>query len=153
VKSRFQRYGLLTASLVILFASGVFTGIQWVRRTFEPAGNQPPSSIAGPVSVTQWGENAAAALQKDLGLTEVQVESVRRTLGDASRLIFEEKQRGNFKIHLRLLEAHDTLAANGDLSDKQKALLKARREQLRRHILEKFRDVIGEHPDPVLSAL
>jgi hypothetical protein len=152
LKSPLQRYGLLTVSLGLLFASGLYTGFQWGRHSApETVAGLSPGSESTPLTAAQWGENAASALQRDLGLTPAQTESVRRTLAGPSKEIFEEKHQGNFKIHLRLLEAHDTLAANADLTDKQKAILKTRREQLRQHILQKFRDIIGEKPDPILS--
>ena len=152
MRSFFQRYGLITVSLGVLFASGLAAGYQWGRHAAPvPAFPFTSAPEATAFNAAQWGENAAAALQRDLSLTDGQTEAVRRALAEPSRLIFEEKHRGNLKIHLRLLEAHDTLSANADLSDKQKALLKTRREQLKQHILDKFHDIIGDKPDPILS--
>lgn len=152
MKSFLQRYGLITVSLGVLFASGLAVGYQWERRSAPvPVAGLSRAPETSPLTSAQWGENAAVALQEDLHLTDAQTDSVRHALSEPSRLIFEEKHRGNLKIHLRLLQAHDTLAAGTDLTEKQKALLKVRREQLRLHILEKFRDLIGDKPDPILS--
>ncbi len=152
-----QRYGTLTLGLSVLFASGVAAGYQWgIRKSPERPVVETvalPSVELTPRAASNWSENAALALQRDLGLTEAQTETVRRNLTEPYRLIMEEKHRGNLKIHLRLLEAHDTLSANAGLTDKQKTLLKARREQLRLHILDKFRDLIGDKPDPILGSL
>jgi hypothetical protein len=121
VKSILQRYGLITVSLGVLFASGLAAGYQWGRRGAPaPVAEVSTAPEATPLTAAQWGENAAAALQKDLSLSDAQTDSVRRVLAEPSRLIFEEKHRGNLKIHLRLLEAHDTLSANAGLSDRQK---------------------------------
>lgn len=149
MKRFLKRYGLLTLSLGVLFAGGIAAGYRWgqvrpVNVTAKPAPETTPE---------QWGENAAAALQKDLGLTEAQTENVRRSMSGPSQEIFAERHRANLKIHLRLLEVHDTLARDVDLSEKQKAVLKLRREQLRKLILEKFRDLLGDKPDPILSHL
>lgn len=154
MKLLLQRYALITASLGVLFASGIAAGYQWGRSQAAPAGAMTLSPQAnGEITPEQWAENVAAALQKDLGLTAVQMEQARRGMAEPSRLIFEEKHRASLKIHLRLLETHDILARAVDLSDRQKSVLKHRRELLRKHIIDKFRDLIGDNPDPILTAL
>lgn len=152
MKRFLHRYGLITVCLGALFASGIAAGFRWgqhhtVRRTAAPAMDNPE------LTPWQWGENAVAALQKDLDLSPEQADKVRGSIAGPARQIFEEKQRGNLKVHLRLLEAHDTLARDAGLTDKQKTLLKLRREQLRKHILDKFKDIVGAQPDPILSGL
>lgn len=153
MKRFLQRYGILILSLGALFASGIAAGYRWgaveTARTVAPF-ETPPGREASP---EQWTENAAAALQKDLSLDDAQTDKIRQSIAGPSREIFEEKHRANLKIHLRLLEAHDKLARDVELSSKQQALLKLRREQLRKLILEKFRDLIGDKPDAVLSNL
>ncbi|HEX2750853.1 MAG TPA: hypothetical protein VHM91_22800 [Verrucomicrobiales bacterium] len=154
MKSFLQRYGIITVSLGVLFASGLAAGYQWGRHSAAvPAADLSSVPDSTRLSPAQWSENAAAALQKDLDLSQAQTDSVRRVLAEPSRRIFEEKHRGNLKIHLRLLEAHDILSASAGLSESQKTRLKVRREQLRLHILEKFHDLIGDKPDPILGAL
>ena len=151
VKRFLHRYGLITVCLGVLFASGIAAGYRWgqhhTARAVVPATDSPD------LTPEQWGENAAAALQKDLDLSAEQTDNVRGSIAGPARQIFEEKQRGNLKIHLRLLEAHDTLARDAGLTDKQKALLKVRREQLREHIIEKFKSILGDQQEPILSGL
>jgi hypothetical protein len=148
----FRRYGAIAASLIVLFASGIAAGFRWGQ---SKSARLPSSHSNGAAELTpdQWSENAAAALQSDLDLTPEQTDKIRRSIAGPARQIFEEKHRGNLKIHLRLLEAHDTLARDVELSEKQRNLLKLRREQLKQHILEKFRDLIGDKQDAVLSDL
>ena len=148
-----KRYGPITLSLGVLFASGVAAGYRWgqasARQTVAPV----VVKEAAETTPDQWIENAALALQKDLGLNESQSLAVRSAIAGPALGIFTEKRQANLKIHLRLLEVHDTLARDAGLTGPQKAMLKARREQLRRQILEKFKDIIGEKPDPLLSTL
>jgi hypothetical protein len=153
VKYCLKRYGPLTASLVVLFASGLAAGYRWGRHSVASASSVPFIVETVEVSADQWIENAASALQKDLALSDDQIGRVRSAMAAPAQGMFTEKRQASFKIHLRLLEAHDTLAREAGLSDKQVALLKVRREQLRRHIVEKFQDIIGNNPHPVLSAL
>jgi len=149
-----KRYGLITVSLAALFASGLAAGYRW--GSLSSAGKSVAPVVvkeAAESTPDQWIENAALALQKDLGLNDSQALQVRSAIAGPAIGIFTEKRQANFKIHLRLLEAHDTLARDAGLTGPQKAMLKARREQLRRHILDKFKDIIGDKPDPLLSAL
>ena len=147
-----KRYGPLTASLAVLFASGVAAGYRWGQRA-APGPTQPPVVAATEPTAAQWIENTAAALEKDFALTAEQTEKVRTSIAGPARGIFEDKRQTGFKIHLRLLEVHDTLVRDAGLTDSQKALLKIRREQLRQYILTTFKDIIGDHPHPVLSGL
>ena len=152
MKRFLHRYGLITVCLGVLFASGIAAGFRWGQHhTVSQASTPPPDSPE--LTPEQWGENAAAALQKDLDLSTEQTDRVRGSIAGPARQIFEEKNRGNLKIHLRLLEAHDTLGRDAGLTDKQKNLLKVRREQLRQHILDKFKSLLGDQPDPILSGL
>ncbi len=153
MKRFLHRYGLITICLGVLFASGIAAGFRWGQHhTAEQTSNTPPAD-SPEMTPEQWGENAAAALQKDLGLSAEQTDKVRGSIAWPARQIFEEKHRGSLKVHLRLLEAHDTLARDAGLTGKQAALLKVRREQLRLHILEKFKSLLGDQPDPILSGL
>ena len=152
MKRFLKKYGVIAGSLAVLFASGIAAGYKW-GRTGGPSSQAVTTTGHTETTPEQWRENAAAALQNDLGLTDGQTDSIRRSLVAPSQGIFEERHKANLKIHLRLLEVHDTLARDVDLSDKQKALLKHRRDQLRGLIREKFRDLIGDNPDPILSTL
>lgn len=151
MKYHLKRYGLITVSLAALFASGLAAGY---RLGLNSGTAKAPVAVKQAAESTpdQWIENTALALQKDLGLDESQVLKVRNAVTGPAMGIYSDKRQANFKIHLRLLEVHDTLARETGLTGKQQALLKVRREQLRRHILEKFKDIIGEKPDPLLSS-
>lgn len=157
MKYYLKRYGLITCSLLVLFGSGIAAGYRLaMHHGAAAAGSSGPAGglrEAGGVSPDQWIENTALALQKDLGLDEAQALKVRSAIATPAMGIFAEKQQANFKIHLRLLQVHDTLAQEAGLTEEQQSLLKTRREQLRRHILEKFKDLIGDKPDPLLSNL
>ncbi len=154
MKRFIKRYWAITLSLTVLFGSGIAAGFRWGQHQGTgPAGVEPAAPGTPELTPEQWAENAAAALQKDLGLNAGQADRVRESIAGPSREIFSEKHRANMKIHLRLLEAHDRLANDVDLTDKQKALLRVRREQLRNVIREKFRDLLGDKPDPLLSDL
>ena len=153
MKHFLHRYGLITVCLSVLFASGIVAGFRWGQRHTVNRTTLAPAMDSPDLTPEQWGENAAAALQKDLDLTVEQTDKIRSSIAGPARRIFEEKHRGSLKIHLRLLEAHDTLTRDAGLTDKQKNLLKIRREQLRQHILEKFKNLIGDQPDPILSGL
>jgi len=148
-----KRYGPVTASLAVLFGSGLAAGYRWGQRSAEGERPVPAIKESAEASADQWIENAAAALQKDLVLNDDQMNRVRSAISGPAQGIFAEKRQASFKIHLRLLEAHDTLAREAGLTEQQQKLLKIRREQLRRHILDKFKDIIGDKPDPLLSAL
>ncbi len=153
VKHFIHRYGLITVCLGVLFASGIAAGFRWGQHQTVRQAADVPATDTPDLTPEQWGENAAAALQKDLDLSAEQTDKGRGSIAGPARQIFEEKQRGNLKIHLRLLEAHDILTRDVGLTDKQKALLKIRREQLRLHILDKFKSILGDQPDPILSGL
>jgi len=147
-----KRYGLITGSLAVLFGSGIAAGYRW-GRSGGPSDRGLTSNGHAEATPEQWSESAAVALQRDLGLTDGQTDSIRRSLGGPSQQIFDDRRKANLKIHLRLLELHDNLAREMDLSDKQKTILLRRREQLRDLIMEKFRDLIGDKPDSILSGL
>ncbi len=153
MKQFLHRYGLITVCLGVLFASGIVAGFRWGQHHTVSQTTVAPIPDTPELTPEQWGENAAAALQKDLDLTVEQTDKIRGSIAGPARRIFEEKHRGSLKIHLRLLEAHDTLTRDAGLTDKQMNRLKVRREQLRQHILEKFKALIGDQPDPILSGL
>ncbi len=153
MKYYLKRYGPITASLAVLFGSGVAAGYRWGKHSAAAQDNVPAVKESAEPGAGQWIENTALALQKDFDLTPEQTDSVRRAIAGPARAIFEDKRQATFKIHLRLLEAHDTLAREAGLSDPQKARLKLRRDQLRQHIIEKFKDIIGDQPPPALSGL
>ncbi len=153
MKRFLHRYGLITVCLGVLFASGLTAGFRWGQHQAVRLATAVPAMDTPDLTPEQWGENAAAALQKDLDLSPEQTDNVRGSIAGPARQIFEEKQRGNLRIHLRLLEVHDTFASDIALTDKQKALLKLRREQLRQHIIEKFKSILGDQPEPILSGL
>ena len=144
---------LIPGCLTLLFASGIAAGYFWGRHTPERVIAEKARAQAEALTPEQWAENAAAALQKDLALTEAQTDSIRRGMAGPSREIFGEKRMADFKIHLRLLGVHDDLGRDANLTEPQKATLKQRREQLRRHILEKFKDLANPQTDPLLSNL
>lgn len=154
MKRFIHRYGILLLSLTVLFASGIAAGYRWgaVSGPAGPAG-MPQAVAAVEPTPEQWSENAAAALQKDLGLSEAQTDLVRQVMAGPGREIFEEKHRASLKIHLRLLEVHDTLASSVELTPGQKATLQRRREQLRKLIMEKFRDLLGGQSGVTLPPL
>jgi hypothetical protein len=148
-----KRYGPITVSLAVLFASGLAAGYRWGRLSVPASPVTPVVVEASEPGAVQWIENAALALQKDFDLTPDQTDRVRTAIAGPARAIFEDKREAGFKIHLRLLEAHDTLEREAGLTEPQKARLKARREQLRQHILDKFKDIIGDQPPPALGGL
>ena len=148
-----KRYGPLTASLAVLFASGLAAGYRWGQRNAAGLPRPPVVTETSEPSPEKWIESAAAALQKDLALTEEQAGRVRTAIAAPAARMFQENRQARFEIHLRLLEAHDTLAREAGLTGTQQARLKVRREQLRQHIIEKFKDIIGANPNPVLSGL
>ena len=144
---------LIPGCLTLLFASGIAAGYYWGRQTPGAVIAEMARAQAESLSSEQWAENAAAALQKDLGLSTDQADSVRRGMAGPAREIFGEKRMTDFKIHLRLLGVHDDLGRDANLNGEQKAMLKARRDQLRRDILEKFKDLANPQSDPLLSNL
>lgn len=148
-----KRYGPLTASLAVLFASGLAAGYRWGQHTVIAQTAMPQITESSETTPSHWIENAAAALQKDLELTPEQTDRVRTAIAAPAAGMFQENRQARFKIHLRLLEAHDTLSRDAGLTEQQQALLKVRREQLRQHIIEKFKDIIGNTPLPALSGL
>jgi mannose-6-phosphate isomerase class I len=151
VNIRLHQRLLIPGCLTLLFVSGLAAGYFWGRQTPEVVLAEKGKAQTESLTAEQWAGNAAAALQKDLGLSHGQRESVRRGMAEPAREIFGERRMADFKIHLRLLGVHDDLARDAGLSDEQKATLRQRREQLRRHILEKFKDLASAHTDPVLS--
>jgi len=153
VKYHLKRYGPITASLAVLFASGLAAGYRWGKHSAAAQTTVPPVVEAAERGAGQWIENAALALQKDFDLSPEQTGRVRTAIAGPARAIFEDQRQAGFKIHLRLLEAHDTLAREAGLTEPQKARLQVRREQLRRHIIQKFQDIIGDQPPPVLGGL
>ena len=157
MKYYLKRYGPITCSLLVLFGSGLAAGyrlaIHYGAAGPVAAGKGTEVRETAEVSPDQWIENAAHSLEKDLSLDESQSLKVRSAIAAPALGIFAEKRQANFKIHLRLLQVHDTLAQEAGLTEKQQAILKTRREQLRVHIIEKFKDIIGDKPDPLLSNL
>jgi hypothetical protein len=153
VKYYLKRYGPITVSLAVLFASGLAAGYRWGRLSVPASPLTPVVVETSEPGALQWIENAALALQKDFDLTPEQTDRVRTAIAGPARAIFEDRRQAGFKIHLRLLEAHDTLAREAGLSEPQKARLQVRREQLRQHILDKFKDIIGDQPPPALGGL
>jgi len=153
VKYYLKRYGPITASLAVLFASGVAAGYRLGQRS--AVSHPSPTTVKETTepSADQWIASTAAALGKDLELTAGQTSRVRDALAGPANRIFTDKRHASFEIHLRLLEAHDTLSRDAGLDDRQQARLKVRREQLRQHILRNFKDIIGDNPSPALSGL
>ena len=127
VKRQIQRYGAIAASLIVLFASGIAAGFRWGQHRTAARISDDAQATVPEATPEQWAESAVEALRKDLGLNGEQTEKVRRSIAGPSREILGERHRANLKIHLRLLEVHDTLARDvelfgADRSDRADAL-------------------------------
>ena len=136
---------LLTFSLAALFISGVAAGYGIARQQVSDA---PATTGADSVTTSDWMETATRALTRDLGLDAAETQLVREQLAPVAQNIVNDRDRAQFAMHLRLLEAHDRLAAQ---LPARAARLKASREKLRRLILRKFDHLTRENPSPLLS--
>ena len=137
---------LLAVSLVALFASGAAVGYGIARRQTPEA----VSAAGAETAVTRdWMDTATRALTRELGLDAAETQLVREQLAPVAQNITNDRDRAQFAMHLRLLEAHDRLV---ELLPTRAARLKASREKLRQVIFRKYEHLIRENPSPLLSA-
>jgi len=143
-------YTLLALSLGGIFAAGGTVGYLAGKR---PGPAQDPAistiSTTNSTSPEQWADQAFENLAGDLKLTAPQRLKMRPFLLEAAGKVFMERDRALFQMHLRLLEAHDTLASESNLDPSQQKRLKQSRDKLKASISARFADILRDNPSAV----
>jgi hypothetical protein len=128
--------------LAVILAAGFGLG-----RLTAPA---PPKTAmaAPPPAETDWTARASSRLVASLGLDETQTQRVETALQPLARELEQDRETTLFKMHLRLLRFHDTLAAEqGDWSPTQLRKLQASRSELKSLILRRFPAQVRSNPE------
>lgn len=152
-------YPLLATVLGGLLAAGGSAGY-YIGKNHSGSANpnvtaaaSSPDAILTPnrTAAGEWADQARERLTADLGLSSGQNEKIRPLLDHAADEVFRERDRSLLQMHLRLLEVHDTLAKEGDLSEPQKNRLAQSRAKLKDSILSRFAAILrsdtGTLPD------
>lgn len=142
---------LLAGSLAAIFLAGGTAGFFAGRKSLSPAlalTVDPVVSAAPEASPEEWAQSAFNGLARDLQLSEVQRSRLKPYLNTVSEQVFHERDRALLQIHLRLLEAHDFLAASKDppLNEEQVKRLARSRAKLKAFILGRFADILRTNP-------
>ena len=135
---RFKSHVLLAASLAVLFASGLVIG-----RLTAPA---PTVASTPPADDGSWMEAASRALAADLQLDAAQQQRIDGILAPVGTALGEDMESASFTMHLRLLQVHDTIAAEVPLSAAQSARLAASRAKLKGLIIGRFPERVAQNP-------
>ncbi len=142
MKRIFQSYGILTLSLITLFASGVFIG-----RMTSPQQPQAVKTAADLAAEPDaWMAAASRGLVRDLKLDATQQDHLRSQLEPVAHAIFSDRERALFQMHLRLLEFHDQLAKEPLMDDSQLRHLASSRAKLKELIIARFPNMVRQNP-------
>jgi hypothetical protein len=142
---------VLALSLAAIFSAGGLTGYVVGKKSAVSAAGADHGQAVSPSpegTPEQWAQNAFKGLAADLQLTEPQRAMLKPYLNTMSEQVFRERDRALLQIHLRLLEAHDFLAASKDppLTAEQLKRLDRSRAKLKAFILNRFADILRTNP-------
>ena len=103
---------------------------------------------ASPPAESDWTARASSRLVASLGLDEAQTKQVEASLRPLATELEQDRETTLFKMHLRLLRFHDTLAAEqDDWSPAQMRKLQASRSELKSLILRRFPAQVRSNPE------
>ncbi|MES2708167.1 MAG: hypothetical protein V4726_16355 [Verrucomicrobiota bacterium] len=140
---------LLAVSLTAIFLAGGTAGYFAGKKSASaPPVTEGTVSSSPEGTPEQWAENAFKGLANDLQLSDLQRDQLKPYLNTMSEQVFRERDRALLQIHLRLLEAHDFLAASKDppLNEEQVKRLARSRAKLKAFILGRFADILRTNP-------
>ena len=140
---RIKTHAVLAASLAALFVSGVLIG-----RLTAPAG---PTAAVPPDKAASWAEAASRTLTADLQLDAAQQQQIQNVLAPVGMSLNEDQESALFTMYLRMLQVHDTIAAEMKLSPTQLRRLAASRAKLKGLIIERFPQQVSENPKLALE--